>query len=633
MGRCVPDSTVHLLGDAGSWTGDSQRAPDVGTRALHLALQVLTALTELKKIDQAAWASALQSAFNFASVHSRQPLIVRFGALHLLAALGRGRSNLMPPLALEDIYSCLAFCINDPAAPVRHAAVGACAAWISSSLGDSASDISELADEALAVALQCGEDLHDDSLVADSIELLITNCKCKSSPSLILSRLLTVFASTVLAKSTSPASGSRALAAAVALVRHHFLCRSPAETGCSHYDVDPLIEQLSEPVMQVFQSQALLLQYHTEVLDGFELCCSYRPPCSNVAPGLFSRFFHLLCGGVSPDWPAYDDDAFNGVALANPCRYAAGFCALLAHGQSNGHSPLWVQSNRLGLPHSSMAVCVIRRLLGVSPGTWLIDPCCDPCLPQAPTGSTTPEGHAAAAMIAKCLFSLIDASTAAQCGPPILDAVLEAANTSKVSTPALLQTCAVVLRTSGLVVFGQHVEYKLQAVCQLLCIAGSNQECSTSLAEMLDILAELISLTDIQSGKPSCTSCELDGMNMKETYTLTTMRQHVSDAATSVARCVSINLAAQERRLRKRKRATMDVDDVVSSADVETCQLASGRDRELIQGAAKLLERLQAVGGFSGAADKVGQYLELMPAVEAEAFLLQLQALANQRVS
>jgi len=325
--------------------------------------------------------------------------------------------------------------------------------------------------------------------------------------------------------------------------------------------------------------------------------------------------------------------------LANPTRYASVFCMLLRGGQSNdplGHPPMWAQSNRPGLSHSSMAVCIIRRLLGVSPGAWLTDPCCDPCLPDAPAGSTTPDGRKAAAMVASCLFGLIDSAVAAHCGPPVFNAILEAAHTSPASVPELLPICAVVLRTNAAVVLGLSslsFDFNLRAICELLCSAGSRPAQCEALASMLEVLAEIIPLV---MGLP------LDTANAQFSGAFgANIQQNIVDATACTAQMLSSAIGAAQRRSRKRKQAALDQQKAGSIADM-TADITAHLDQAVVQGAGRLLERLQLVGDApgtqgsglgAGSFHTTSQLLVKMPLLEAEHFLLQLRTLARQHRS
>ncbi|CAE8646552.1 unnamed protein product, partial [Polarella glacialis] len=368
--------------------------------------------------------------------------------------------------------------------PVRHAAVGACAAWLhalgrmgalSSDAGRHVSSLETLSVTVLEVALQCGEDLGDDGLVASELSSLLEAMPGQSATAgltgSVLSRLLVVFDRDADQGGNSACS---ALAAAVSLARqvarqqrYETTSVAPGSSGAAPTATAILVNQLRPSLARSFASQRLLLCHRDAALDGLELCIQCggasgsraSPSQESPSPGilgpdlshdaLLARLFHLACGGVSADWPSGSDEAYDGASLAQPRRLARLLGWLLAEGQP----PAWARAGRSGLLHADMAVCVIRRFLGTSPGKFLKDPCCDPDLPEAVLGSSTQESRAAAVGLANRLFAVCDAPLAARCGPAVLSAVAEVELQSfsgngvdLAGSLQLLELCAAVLR-------------------------------------------------------------------------------------------------------------------------------------------------------------------------------------------
>eukprot|EP00927_Polykrikos_kofoidii_P022528 TRINITY_DN20998_c0_g1_i1.p1 TRINITY_DN20998_c0_g1~~TRINITY_DN20998_c0_g1_i1.p1 ORF type:complete len:1229 (+),score=221.74 TRINITY_DN20998_c0_g1_i1:155-3841(+) len=421
--------------------------------------------------------------------------ILQHDALRLLARLAplttRVAAVALSSVAVEcnSVVTAVAARLNELELPTRHAAVGACAAWLRAAVTTPGvgAQLSGILQAALEAALQCGESLADDSFVATEIQELVLCgdvmgdrkiASGSSEPGLVLDRLLNTFFASPLSF-----AGGRALAAAAAFVRLSCGADGGGEpsSGTSALLIG-LTNKLRPALERVFLSQTLLMANHIAAFDGLELCCKApaiagplgAEPSTSL---LLAKLFHLLCGGFSAEWPMSAGDAHSGIDVVESERFARVFCWLLAYTSSEGGNGcqgssgsdacafsnvrgVWAGHSRSGLQHTDMAACVIRRLLGVSAGDWLSDPRCDPGLPEIQTGvhgvvggpsAASASSRAAAAHVAWRLFELGGAEVVARCGPAVLSAALQAwrwarplaGSVPSASTVPLLEICAV----------------------------------------------------------------------------------------------------------------------------------------------------------------------------------------------
>eukprot|EP00746_Dinoflagellata_sp_MGD_P018246 gnl/MRDRNA2_/MRDRNA2_142314_c0_seq1.p1 gnl/MRDRNA2_/MRDRNA2_142314_c0~~gnl/MRDRNA2_/MRDRNA2_142314_c0_seq1.p1 ORF type:complete len:737 (-),score=133.29 gnl/MRDRNA2_/MRDRNA2_142314_c0_seq1:9-1997(-) len=344
--------------------------------------------------------------------------LMRYRALRLLQAAARWWASvddcsecLLPLELASQVSQSAARLLNDEELGVRHAAVGTCAAWAH----PNDALLSNYVDMALSCALQCAEDLADHDLVAEDIALICKRCGGNTLAAgqleMTLERLLVA-----LCTAADIEAGHRTLGAAAVLARH-------LQTTGHGKKVLPKFGPLLDAILS---AQDKLLRLHGPALEALDACLA-AGAIPMPGPAVVPKLFHLLCGGISADWPALDDEAYSGVRLDSAQVYASVLCHLLVsvtRDQSGQGTTMWSARTSDGFYYSEMAVCAARRLLGVNPGSWL-RLLTDPGLPAAPDNATE-ESCTAAATIIECLFRVVDADSRSRILIPALDGALSA---------------------------------------------------------------------------------------------------------------------------------------------------------------------------------------------------------------